>query len=268
MRYGVLSDIHANLVALEATLRALERRGVDGWLCAGDLVGYGPRPDECVARVTALGPVAVAGNHDLIALGRLPADQCTAFAAESLAWTAATIGEETRRALDALPPTAARCGIVVAHGSLDDPRAYVETPALVAGELARLRARAPDARLLVLGHTHRPVVADAAGRTLAARAPARVALDDSPVLLNPGSVGQPRGADPRARAAIVDLARGEIELHAIAWDVDAVRADLRARGRPEHSCWTPPPPLWRRAAARAARAVRRVAPGRRAGRAG
>src|SRR5919197_1277514 len=114
MRYGVLADIHGNLHALQAALEELRRCDVDGWLVAGDLVGYGPHPNECVELVAGLGGTCIAGNHDLIAPG----------------------------------------GVAVAHGSIDDPQDYTVTPPQARAQLARLDA--DGARVLVLGHTHRP----------------------------------------------------------------------------------------------------------------
>src|SRR3954447_24462817 len=87
MRFAVISDVHANLHALDAALAFLATQDVDGYLCAGDLVGYGPFPNECVRRVAALGGPCVAGNHDLIAIGRLSDERCIPLAQASLRWT-------------------------------------------------------------------------------------------------------------------------------------------------------------------------------------
>src|SRR3954447_12802496 len=97
MRCGVVADIHANLHALETVLAALERAGVERYLCAGDLVGYGPRPNECVARVPSLAAVVVAGTHDLIALGKLAPDGLGPLPRQTLEWTAAALDDDSRR---------------------------------------------------------------------------------------------------------------------------------------------------------------------------
>src|SRR6266545_3183101 len=83
MRYGVLSDVHGNAFALRAAVDRLTRVGVDGWLCAGDLVGYGPQPNECVALLAELGAIGVAGNHELLVLGRLPLDRAGRLARDT-----------------------------------------------------------------------------------------------------------------------------------------------------------------------------------------
>src|SRR3954452_19829584 len=106
MRFGLIADVHANLPALEAALEALERERVDAYICAGDLVGYGPHPNETVARVRWLDPICVAGNHDLMALGRLPTGRADALARQTLAWTREELDGDARAYLEALPAVA------------------------------------------------------------------------------------------------------------------------------------------------------------------
>ncbi|HEX2087975.1 MAG TPA: metallophosphoesterase family protein [Solirubrobacteraceae bacterium] len=270
MRYAILADVHANLHALEAVLAALERERPDRWIVAGDLVGYGPHPDECVARVLALDPAAcVAGNHDLIAIGRLSADRCIPLARESLEWTAAVIGDETRAALGALPLLAREGDLVVAHGSLDDPQEYIRTEERAHEELARLAVRHPEARALVVGHTHRPMRVEARGSVIGSTPggplePAR----GTRLLLNPGAVGQSRDARPVTRALVLDWPAGEARPVEVDYDVAAAKAALRERGLDPLGVHLPPAPFpgayrLRRIARRVSR---RTSPRRRTGR--
>jgi predicted phosphodiesterase len=97
IRYGVLSDVHGNLHAFQAVVNHLRRVGVDAWLCAGDLVGYGPHPNECVERVAGLGGIVVAGNHDLMALGRLDLGRQNSLVQVSQRWTRSVLTDETLR---------------------------------------------------------------------------------------------------------------------------------------------------------------------------
>lgn len=271
MRYGVLADIHGNLHALRASLEELRRRGVDGWLVAGDLVGYGPHPNECVELVAGLGAVCVVGNHDLIALGCLSDERCIPLARESLRWTRGVLGADARAFLAGLPPRAtAPGGVALAHGSLDDPQDYTVTPPQATAQLDRLGA--DGTRVLVLGHTHRPWAFTAAGgtslggRPLGGRAawalrgrgmvplPAR-----EPMLLNPGAVGQSRELRARARAVVLDLERGRAWFLAPRYDVAACRDALRRAGLSPRSYHLPPSPVGLarqtlRAASRKARA--------------
>ena len=110
MRYAVLADIHGNLQALDAVLAETRRQGVDGYLVAGDLVGYGADPNACVERVAALDAVCVAGNHDLIALGRLSADRCIPLAQASLRWTAAVLSDAVASLPRGAPAACQRTG--------------------------------------------------------------------------------------------------------------------------------------------------------------
>jgi predicted phosphodiesterase len=229
VRYGIISDVHANLPALEAVLAALGELEVDAYACAGDLVGYGPQPNECVDAIRRLGATCVAGNHDLIALGVLSDDRCERLARESLRWTRTVLEEPSRKFLARLPRSAELDGgLVLAHGSLDDPQEYILRVDRAAVELARVARTHPAARVLVVGHTHRPFASD--GRTPSPHFAAQtsVALGQADRwLLNPGAVGQSRAPRIRARFLVLDLDAGEASFHAVRYDVRRSRALLR-----------------------------------------
>jgi predicted phosphodiesterase len=247
MRYGVLSDVHANLHALEAARGLLETESVDAYVCAGDLVGYGPLPNECVALVTALPGLCVAGNHDLIALGLLSSDRCVPLARASLAWTAPRLSDDARAALARLPRFGvAAPGVVVAHGALGDPQWYIRTPTEVAGQLRGLGERFPDADVLVLGHTHEALAVGERRGELLRGAEGTVHLAPGErYLLNPGSVGQSRDWRALARVLVLDLERREASFHAVPYDVAGCRAALRRAGLPPWSCHISPSPAAR-----------------------
>ena len=243
MRLGLLSDVHGNLEALRAAIGALRSAGVDGWVCAGDLVGYGPRPNECVEEVAGLGALTVAGNHDLVAIGALPPTSSRERVRRSHAFTRDVLREDVLAHLRGLPHRAEQHGVVVAHGSLDDPERYVSTPELLEQQLAQLGREHPAARYLVLGHTHRQVAHVEGAGAVAGwhRRPADLSQGRRAVL-NPGSVGQSRQHEwpPRARAAVLDLERGRATALALRYDVRAVREDLRRAGLEPGMVHTPP----------------------------
>jgi predicted phosphodiesterase len=234
VRYGVFADVHGNLPALEAVLAALERAGVDAYVSAGDLVGYGPFPNECVERVAALDPVCVAGNHDLIVLGRLTGERCIPLAQATLEWTRRVLSDGARAYLAALPLQArAGAGIVVAHGSLDDPEAYTRDADAAARERDRLTRRFPDARVLVLGHTHRAAAWSSQGGQLDPRDGTVLRVADGEThLVNPGAVGQSRERTVGARFAILDADRGELTFHRVSYDSARCRRALHRHGLP------------------------------------
>ena len=254
MRYGVISDIHANLHALDATLAMLDEHGVDRYLCLGDLVGYGPLPNECVERLSAYQPVCVAGNHDLIATDRLNGERCVRLARKSLTWTAERLSDDVRDHLERLPLRAhAECGVVLVHGSLGDVEEYVRTSAAAASQLERLEEEEPTARILLLGHTHIPMAhASRRGDLLGGReGSVRLELNER-YLLNPGSVGQSRERTAHARFMVLDTDAGLATFHAIPYDSRGCRQALRSAGRPARSCHCSPTGL-RPALGRAAR---------------
>jgi predicted phosphodiesterase len=237
MRYALLADVHGNLPALEAVLAVCARRGVDRYICAGDVIGYGPHPAECVARVHALDPTWVLGNHELILLGRLPASTAPPVAQRALEWTQAVLPADARRLLDTLPLTAsAGDGIVVTHASLADACTRIHPGPLVADELARFEERHPHDRLLVLGHTHRAMLGEQSGMLpWGGRRAVAVLRPGARYVANPGSVGQSRDFRSRARAALLDTATGSLELLEVGYDARRVRRDLGAAGLPRWS---------------------------------
>lgn len=240
MRYGVLSDVHANLGALRAAVARLREAGVDELVCAGDLVGYGPFPNETVEEVRELGVRCVAGNHDLVVTGRLDPGRTGAWARRTLEWTVGVLSDGARAFLSALPPRLDLGAVVVAHGSLADPEEYLDRPSRIAPQLDRLATEHPSARMLVVGHTHRALACSEDGKVARAGRPGRVALGEDRWLLNPGSVGQPRAWRPGARAMVLDLDARTAELLVVRYDVDACRRALRERGLPEGGCHARP----------------------------
>lgn len=233
MRLAVIADIHGNLPALEACLSTIRRAGVDAYACAGDVVGYGPFPNECVEMVAELAPVWVAGNHDLMALDRLSGEGCIRLAQESLVWTRGVLTADTRTHLSGLPLRAdAAAGVVIAHGSLEDPREYTRRPAQAERQIVRLLEEGYERPVLLLGHTHHAWAwTHASGATTPSPKDA-VALDTGGIVLNPGAVGQSREQSVLARFLILDLERREATFYAVPYDEARCREALVRAGLP------------------------------------
>jgi putative phosphoesterase len=230
MRLGLLADVHGNLPALRRVLDLLAEEDLDTCICAGDLVGYGPHPNECIEAVDAGAIRCVAGNHDLIATSQLSPEGIGSLARRSLVWTARELRPRSVGFIRDLPARTEVGSSLVAHGSLDDPSAYVG-PDGAHEQLERLAAVAPSARLLVLGHTHRPFAYGLrSGLMIRERSGSVVACDSEPVLVNPGSVGQSRERRVVARFAVVDMSTGRIDLRETRYDSRACRRALRQRG--------------------------------------
>jgi diadenosine tetraphosphatase ApaH/serine/threonine PP2A family protein phosphatase len=237
MRYLVLTDIHANLEALDACLADAATRGYDAVLVLGDLVGYGADPNAVVERIEQLAPAAVVrGNHDKVACGIDQADGFNVVARSAARWTLDILTPGHRAWLAALPegPHVVDDLIEVCHGSPFDEDAYIFD------ELDALRALKASARPLCLyGHTHFPAIFELRDGAMDGMGPGSVpegTLDlreGSRYLVNPGSVGQPRDGDPRAAYAIVDTAARRLELFRVRYAVDAAQAKVIEAGLPE-----------------------------------
>jgi predicted phosphodiesterase len=236
LRYAVLADVHANLHALEAVLAATAPLAVDHTIVAGDLVGYGPQPNECVARIAEIGASCVAGNHDLIVLGELSDARCIPMAQRSLHWTRSVLDSDATAFLAALPRTLRlHDEVTVAHGSIDDPEEYVSTSGQAVAQLAQLGRSAEATPFLLVGHTHRAALWSSKG-TGASRGEREAARALSPWLLNPGSVGQSRERAAHARFALLDTESGNVSFRAVDYDVAACRAALVAAGLDPDAC--------------------------------
>jgi diadenosine tetraphosphatase ApaH/serine/threonine PP2A family protein phosphatase len=237
MRYIVLTDIHANLEALDACLADARTHTYDAALVLGDLVGYGPDPNTVVARVQALKPAAIVrGNHDKVACGLEQADNFNTVAKSAARWTLEVLTPPYREWLAALPegPIDVDETVQICHGSPFDEDAYIFD------ELDAVRALKVSTRPLCLfGHTHYPVTFELSAASFdsvgSASAPAMHVhmRNGSKYLLNPGSVGQPRDGDPRAAYAIVDTTARSIELFRVKYPVEDTQRKIVQAGLPE-----------------------------------
>ena len=229
MRIAVLSDIHSNLVALDAILA--HAGAVDGVWHLGDVVGYGPDPDGVVARLAEVGARGVRGNHDAAALGGPEIEWFNPEARAAVEWTRDTISPSTRAWLTALPERREVGDVSLVHGSPRDPlREYITSVAVARANLAHL-----DTPHALHGHTHVPVAfTEDDGRmdVVAPLSESSLSLAGRRALLNPGSVGQPRDGDPRASYLVLDPEAATVTWHRVPYDVETVQAAIRAAGLP------------------------------------
>jgi diadenosine tetraphosphatase ApaH/serine/threonine PP2A family protein phosphatase len=231
VRIAVLSDIHANLVALDSVLAAIG--SVDAVWHLGDVVGYGPDPNGVVGRLREQNARGVRGNHDAAAVGGSEIDYFNADARRAMEWTRKAIGSETRAWLAALPERRAESDFSLVHGSPRDPTWEYIASATV----ARANIEALQTTYCLHGHTHLPSVfrqeASGAVETLRPAAGSSLTLDGRRTLANPGSVGQPRDGDPRASCLVLDLERAELTWHRVQYDVAATQAAMRRLRLPD-----------------------------------
>lgn len=209
MRVGVISDVHGNKVALDAVLSDMPE--VDALVNAGDVVGYNPWPAECVEAMRERGVPTVMGNHDR-AVASGTAFRFNSMAAAGVDYARERLDEEALAWLERLPDERLACDdrVKLVHGHPEDPDRYTYPDEFGPEMLG-------DEDVLVLGHTH---------------VQSHATFDEG-VVMNPGSVGQPRDADHRAAYAVVDVDDLTVEEHRVDYDVEAVVDAVNEAGLPE-----------------------------------
>lgn len=230
MRYGIFGDIHGNFDAFQAVLAAMEKEGVQEFICLGDIVGYGAQPRECVAKIQELGCMCLAGNHDHAAIGKLDIDFFNLYAREAAVWTRAALAPEDREFLADLGFVEHLPGFAVVHGSLHGPEMFNYISTIFDADLS---FEALDKSILFYGHTHIPLTFfDTKPMTYTMDAEIPVG-DGTRTLVNVGSVGQPRDEDPRACVAIFDDEVGVVKITRVEYDVEGAAQKIVDAGLPE-----------------------------------
>ena len=214
MRLAIISDIHSNLPALQIVLEQIEKEGVDRILCAGDIVGYGPYPNEVIERLKKIELTTILGNHDRAVLSR-DSSNMNIQAQDAVWWTIENLKQEGQDFLARLNAKVSfswnGLSIAIFHGSPRNDDEYIPEES-ADDELLELA----KSDFLILGHTHVPFV-----KSL-----------DIGTVINPGSVGQPRDGDPRASFAIYDHRLRRFEVKRLAYDIDEMAEAMRASGLP------------------------------------
>lgn len=238
MRILVISDIHGNYVALKAVLKAASEMGYDDIFCLGDLVGYGPKPDECVDEIRSLENLTcVMGNHDAAVSGFISIESFNQDAQDSVHWVLNRLSENNLAFLSHLPDLMIKNGCTVTHGSPRNPIwEYI-----LDSYTARMNFEFFETQFCFVGHSHQPIVF-------------RYGLEDGilpnwyipingeefcfsneRVIMNPGSVGQPRDRDPRASFGIFDIEKMTWTVHRVGYNIEKVQREILDGGLPERN---------------------------------
>jgi predicted phosphodiesterase len=233
-RYGVLGDIHGNREALEAVLRALDADGVRQLLCVGDIVGYNADPDECVAMLRGRRVQAIAGNHDLIGLGRLGFQRCSNIAEYALRRTRRTLGREAAAFLATLPKDlVVENHVALVHGGVRDVQQYMVMPEQIRENARFLAEDFPGARVCFFGHSHEQKVWEVtADNVNEVSTDGEVLLrKENAYFINPGSVDASRKRSHKfAEYAIFDSSFGTLRFLRVRYDAAATEAKAAAFG--------------------------------------
>jgi predicted phosphodiesterase len=224
VRYGIFGDIHGNLHALDAVLKAYESEAIDAYLCTGDLVGYGAHPHECIGRTRAICSHIVAGNHDFAVCEKLTLEFFNSYAKSAVLWTREALTKEDLDFLQALPIMAAvDQDVTLAHATIYDAHAfdYIQTQ-----YDAHLSLQEMQTRCGFVGHSHIPISFYLRDGVVGWTMETTIDVDASEkVLINVGSVGQPRDENPKAAYAIFDTKERKVWIKRVAYDVDgAIKA--------------------------------------------
>lgn len=236
----IVSDPHSNLTALEAVLADAGRRApLDDVWCLGDVVGYGPEPAACLARIRAVASRCVAGNHDLAAAGGTSTEEFNPAAARAAEWTAGQLSEEDVAFIMSLPlidagapvPGDGGQGFTLVHGSLREPIWEY----LLSSEQAVAQFKRMTTPYSAVGHSHVPFVAEdsaALPRLRLLNDGDRIPLGDRRLIVNPGGCGQPRDGDPRAPYLLLDTGAGVLSFHRVQYDIARTQRLMAAAGLP------------------------------------
>ncbi|MHB1357440.1 MAG: metallophosphoesterase family protein [Anaerolineae bacterium] len=229
MHILVVTDIHSNLVALEAVLASAGT--YDQLWSLGDIVGYGPEPNECISLLTAHEHIAIPGNHDWGVLGKIELDDFNTDARKANQWTRLVLTAESMAYLENTPQTIEQGEVTLAHGSPRHPVwEYITRTDTAQQNFAHFKTR-----ICLVGHTHIPAIywqpgPDTPCMAIQPKIDQPFSCEEGRYIINPGSVGQPRDGDPRAAYLILDTEACTVEHRRVAYDLHATQKKMRTAG--------------------------------------
>jgi diadenosine tetraphosphatase ApaH/serine/threonine PP2A family protein phosphatase len=231
VKRAFLSDVHGNLCALEATLEDIRAQGAEYVAFLGDAVGYGPKPNECVARIAEVASVELMGNHDYAAIGSLSIDEFNGFARDAMLMTRSALGEETLARIAGYRLVHIDAPYHMVHSSPDDPLAwnYVIGLREAMGQFEHFQTP-----ICLVAHSHRPFIAirrPSGSYSTPEELKVKFAADHR-YLINVGSVGQPRDGNPDASYLLVDDGKGTAEIRRVPYPVEHTQADMEQLNMP------------------------------------
>lgn len=232
MRYAIFSDVHSNLEALEKVLDAYKAEAIDKYLFAGDLVGYGADPCECIRRVKEIVKISVAGNHDWASVGLFDTAYFNHNAFIAINWTKGKLSLSDRSYLESFNLVFKNKDLILVHGTLNNPE---EFNYLTDRYLAEESFRIMETNVCFVGHSHIAgvFIRDKDGRIVYQNGSEISIENGKKYIINVGSVGQPRDQDPRASYCIYDTEKNSLEIRRILYSVERARKKILSAGLPE-----------------------------------
>ncbi|HTY45318.1 MAG TPA: metallophosphoesterase family protein [Patescibacteria group bacterium] len=231
MRYGIFSDVHSNLEALDAVLDAYENEHIDAYLCVGDIVGYAANPNECIEKVRALAEVTVAGNHDWASVGLFSEDYFNPYAKEAIYWTRGNLYATSKQFLESLQLVYENQDLTLVHGTLDGAGNF---DYMIDEFVARDSFRILHTDICFVGHLHTTGVfaKDKSGGIVYGEPNQLQLKEGDQYIVNVGSVGQPRDGNPDAAYCIYDTEKKEVRIKRVRYDTEAARTKIIKAGIP------------------------------------
>ncbi|MDR3013224.1 MAG: metallophosphatase family protein [Chitinispirillales bacterium] len=234
MRIAFISDIHANLEALDTVLDDIKKAGADEICCLGDIVGYGANPNECIDRVSKYcGENVLLGNHDAVAIGLMTTRQFNVHARAAIEWTAEKLSAKNRRYLSTLPLTKAVGMTTMVHATPYEPKKWYYITSL---EDAAFNFQYFDTRICVIGHTHIPTIMALDDEEIYSHEERWISYagkKDLRLLVNVGSVGQPRDRNKDSSYGLLDTDKKTFTLKRVPYNVEKAQAKMRKAKMPE-----------------------------------
>jgi len=235
MRYGIFADVHSNLEALDAVIAAYKKESIDAYLCVGDVVGYGANPLECIQKVRSLVMTTVAGNHDWVAVSLFSPETFNPFAKEAILWTRQQLDDGDKEFLETLKLVYKNESLTLVHGSLDNPRDFNY---LTDGYLAEETFRRMETNVCFIGHSHvAGVFTKVENENISYRPDTNIGINPkNRYIINVGSVGQPRDANPKAAYCIFDTDKKEVQIKRVEYDIKTARKKIIESDLPVFLC--------------------------------
>lgn len=232
MRYGIFSDVHSNLEALKAVIKAYKKEKIDTYLCIGDIVGYASNPNQCIEETKAIASIVVAGNHDWAAVDLFSPDYFNEVAREAIFWTKRKLSDLSRYFLESLKLVYENDELTLVHGTLHNPQDFnYMTDSFTAKQTFILQ----QTDVCFIGHTHIPgiFVKDKDGNLYYREDNLCEIKPGNKYIVNAGSVGQPRDGNPKAAYCIYDSDKKQVQIKRIDYDSETARKKIIAAGLPE-----------------------------------
>jgi len=234
MRYAFISDIHANLEALEAVFDDIDTQEIDEVVCLGDIVGYGANPNECVDLVVKRCPIILLGNHDAAAIEQLSTQHFNIHAKIAIEWTAKTLRNDIKDTLSELLLKTVMDQMTLVHATPYEPNMWYYITSL---EEAAFNFQFFDTPLCLVGHTHIPIIIVLdANKELYVHQDVNIRANEnegSRLLINVGSVGQPRDRNPKSCYGIFDTGTTEFSYRRVAYNIDKTQQKMKKIKMPE-----------------------------------